>query len=335
MSDFTSGFWNLYVIVLTFASLVGCAWLLVVMSKARGTAAPGKGTKDTTGHVWDGDLAEYNNPLPKWWLNLFWITIVVSVVYLVLYPGFGNFAGVLGWSSRGAYTAEQKGADATVEPLFAKYRAMNIKQVAADPEARAMGERLFLNYCSQCHGSSALGGRGFPNLTDKDWLYGGEPENIVTTIANGRLGVMPALGAGLGPDGVKNVVAYVRSLSNLPHDKLSAQLGKPLFAQTCAACHGADGKGNTTMGAPNLTDDVWLFGSSEAAIAEGVMRGRNLGASEGTLAMPAFKDVLGEGKIHLLAAYVWGLSNRPAAGNAVSGSVSNAASNSVSTPVSK
>jgi len=221
---------------------------------------------------------------------------------------------VLGWSSSGAYVAERKGVDTTVEPLFAKYRAMDIKQVAADPEARAMGERLFLNYCAQCHGSSALGARGFPNLTDKDWLYGGEPETIVTTVTNGRLGVMPALGAGLGPDGVKNVVAYVRSLSNLPHDKLSAQLGKPLFAQNCAACHGVEGKGNPAVGAPNLTDEVWLYGSSEAAITEGVMRGRNLNASEGTLAMPAFKDILGEGKIHLLAAYVWGLSNRSAAG---------------------
>jgi cytochrome c oxidase cbb3-type subunit 3 len=339
MSDFTSGFWNLYVIVLTVASLAGCAWLLIVMSKARGAAAPPKGTKDTTGHVWDGDLAEYNNPLPKWWLNLFWITIVFSVVYLVLYPGFGSFPGVLGWSSRGAYTAERQRVDKTVEPLFARYRSMDVREVAADPEARAMGERLFLNYCSQCHGSSALGGRGFPNLTDKDWLYGGEPEAIAATIANGRLGVMPALGAALGPDGVKNVVAYVRSLSGLPHDRLSAQLGKPQFVQTCAACHGADGKGNTAIGAPNLTDDVWLFGSSDAAIAEGVMRGRNLGASEGTLAMPAFKDVLGEGKIHLLAAYVWGLSNRPAAGNPVSRPATSPAtspvSNSVSNSVSK
>jgi cytochrome c oxidase cbb3-type subunit 3 len=313
MSDFTSGLWNIYVIALTVASLIGCAWLLVVMSKARG-AAPVKGSKDTTGHVWDGDLAEYNNPLPKWWLNLFWITIVFAVVYLVLYPGFGNFPGVLGWSSRGAYTAERKGVDAAVEPLFAKYQAMDIRQVAADPEARAVGERLFLNYCAQCHGSSALGGRGFPNLTDKDWLYGGEPENIETTITGGRLGVMPALGGGLGAEGVKNVVAYVRSLSGLPQDKLSAQLGKPLFAQNCAACHGAEGKGNVAIGAPNLTDDVWLYGSSETAITEGVMRGRNLNVSEGTLAMPGFKDVLGEGKIHLLAAYVWGLSNRPAAG---------------------
>jgi len=316
MSDFTSGFWSLYVIVITTLSILACAALLVVMSKAKkaGGAPAEAGTKDTTGHVWDGDLAEYNNPLPKWWLNLFWITILFSVVYLVLYPGFGSFPGVLGWSSRGAYVAERKSIDDSVEPLFAKYKTMDVKALAADPEARAIGERLFLNYCSQCHGSSALGGKGFPNLTDKDWLWGGDPETIEATITNGRLGVMPALGPTIGPEGVKNVVAYVRSLSNLPHDKLAAQLGKPVFDQNCAACHGSEGKGTLAVGAPNLTDDVWLFGSSDATITEGVMRGRNLNVSEGTTAMPAFKSVLGDGKIRLLAAYVWGLSNPPAPG---------------------
>jgi cytochrome c oxidase cbb3-type subunit III len=308
MSDFTSGFWNAYVIVLVIASILACAWLLLVMNKARGDAA-GKKTTDTTGHVWDGDLAEYNNPLPKWWLNLFWITILFAFVYLALYPGLGAFQGLLGWTSRGAYASEKQTMDSAVEPVFAKYRSMDLRKVAADPEAHAMGERLFLNYCAQCHGSSAQGGVGFPNLTDNEWLYGGEPETIEQSITNGRMGVMPALGAVLGPEGVKDVVAYVRSLSGLPHDTLAAQLGKPLFAQNCAACHGAEGKGTTAIGAPDLTNDAWLYGSSEATIAEGINRGRHLNVSEGTLAMPAFKDVLGEGKIHLLAAYVWGLSN--------------------------
>jgi len=311
MSDFTSGFWNIYVIVLTIASILACGWLLMAMSKARGVPAAGKTTTDTTGHVWDGDLAEYNNPLPKWWSNLFWITIVFALVYLALYPGLGTFQGILGWTSRGAYASEKQSIDATVEPLFAKYRSMDLRKVAADPEAHAMGERLFLNYCSQCHGSSAQGGIGFPNLTDKEWLYGGDPETIEQSITNGRMGVMPALGASLGPEGVKDVVAYVRSLSNLPHDKLAAQLGKPLFAQNCAACHGAEGKGTAAVGAPDLTNDIWLYGSSEATIAEGINRGRHLNVSEGTLAMPTFKDMLGEGKVHVLAAYVWGLSNPP------------------------
>jgi len=317
MSDFTSGFWNLFVMAVTFASIAACAWLLVVMNKVRTKgktppAAAGAKTTETTGHVWDGDLAEYNNPLPKWWLNLFWITIVFSVVYLVLYPGFGNFPGILGWTSSEAYATERSALDAKTQQLFDKFQKADVKALAADPEAHALGERLFLNYCSQCHGSAAQGGKGFPNLTDSDWLYGGEPETIKTTITNGRMGVMPALGPALGPDGVKEVVAYVRSLSGLPHDPLRAQLGKPRFAQTCAACHGPDGKGNQTIGAPNLTDNIWLYGSSEATIAEGVNKGRHATGSE-HLPMPAFKDMLGDGKIHVLAAYVWSLSNTPSA----------------------
>jgi cytochrome c oxidase cbb3-type subunit 3 len=319
MSDFTSGFWNIFVMAVTLASIVGCALLLVAMSRVRKKgqtpASPETTvakTTETTGHVWDGDLAEYNNPLPKWWLNLFWITIVFSVVYLLLYPGFGNFPGLFGWTSSEAYAKERSALDATTQQLFDKYQKVDVKTLAFDPDARALGERLFLNYCAQCHGSSAQGGKGFPNLTDNDWLYGGDPETIKATITGGRMGVMPALGAALGPEGVREVAAYVRSLSGLPHDSLRAHLGKPRFAQTCAACHGADGKGNQAVGAPNLTDDVWLYGSSEATIIEGVNRGRHLDASEGSLAMPSFKDTLGEGKIHVLAAYVWGLSNKPA-----------------------
>ena len=319
MSDFTSGFWSLFVMAVTIVSIAGCGLLLVAMSKRRAkptaASAAGSGTKttQTTGHVWDGDLAEYNNPLPKWWLNLFWITLVFAVLYLLLYPGFGNFSGVLGWTSAEAYAKERSAFDAQTQTLFAKYQQVDVKTLAADPEARALGERLFLNYCAQCHGSSAQGGRGFPNLTDNDWLYGGDPDTIKHTITDGRKGMMPALGSTLGPDGVREVVAYVRSLSGLPHDPLRAQFGKPRFAQNCAACHGADGKGNQAIGAPNLTDDVWLYGSSAATIGEGINRGRNMNTSEGSLAMPAFKETLGEGKVHVLAAYVWGLSNKPSA----------------------
>ena len=311
MSDFTSGFWNLFVMALTVASIAGCAWLLLVMNKTRAhdkTPAPDEKATETTGHTWDGDLAEYNNPLPKWWLNLFWITIVFAVVYLVLYPGFGNFPGVLGWTSSDAYATERSALDAKTQQLFDKFQKMDVKTLAGDPEAHALGERLFLNYCSQCHGSSAKGGKGFPDLTDNDWLYGGEPDAIKTSITNGRMGVMPALGAALGPDGVREVAAYVRSLSGLPSDPLRAQLGKPRFMQTCAACHGPDGKGNQAVGAPNLTDDIWLYGSSEATIIEGINNGRHVNS---TVAMPSFKDTLGDGKIHVLTAYVWSLSNAP------------------------
>ncbi len=310
MSDFTSGFWNVFVVGITAVSIIGCGVLLWMQSRVR--VKPGGKGADTTGHVWDGDLEEYNNPLPKWWMNLFWITLVFSAVYLVLYPGMGTFPGVLGWSQVGQYERERAQAEARVKPLYDKYAAMDLRAVAADPQARLMGERLFLNNCAQCHGSDAGGARGFPNLRDGDWLYGGEPAQIVESITNGRMGVMPPQGAALGDEGVRNVVAYVRSLSGLTADPLKAQLGKEKYLQVCAACHGPDGKGNQALGAPNLTDKVWLYGSSEAAITETVVKGRNMNVSEGTLAMPAFKDVLGPARVHLVAGYVLGLSSPPA-----------------------
>ena len=311
MSDFTSGFWNIFIVGITFLSIVACGVLLWMQSRIR--VKPGGKGADTTGHVWDGDLEEYNNPLPKWWMNLFWITLVFSVVYLVLYPGMGTFPGVLGWTQVGQYEKERAEADARVKPLYAKYAAMPLPAVAADPQGRGMGERIFLNNCAQCHGSDAGGAKGFPNLRDGDWLYGGSAEKIVQTITNGRMGVMPPQGAALGDEGVRNVVAYVRSLSGLTADPLKAQLGREKFL-VCSACHGADGKGNQALGAPNLTDGIWLYGSSEAAITEMVMKGRNMNASEGTLAMPSFKDVLGPERIHLVSAYVWSLSNQKPAG---------------------
>jgi len=312
MSDFTSGFWNAWVIVLTVGGLVYCAWILVVSGRMKSSAKPPGEGPGTTGHVWDGDLAEYNNPLPAWWRNLFWITIVFAVVYLALYPGLGTFGGMLGWTSTGQYQRERSEVDARVRPLFDRYAAMPVEAVAGDAEARAIGQRLFLNHCAQCHGSDAGGAIGFPNLRDASWLYGGEPAKIVETITQGRLGVMPPFGAVLGEQGTKDVAAYVRSLSRLPHDSLRAQIGKGLFAANCAACHGADGKGNQALGAPDLTDESWLYGSSEATILETIARGRNVNVSEGTLAMPSFKDTLDPAKIHLVAAYVWGLSHKAA-----------------------
>ena len=296
MADFVSGFWNAYVMVLVFLSIAFCVFVLVSNNKAR-TSGP-VGLHD---HIWDETLQEYNNPLPRWWMYMFWITIIFAISYLAMYPGFGNNQGKLGWSSGGQWEAEQKAAAEKYGPIFAKFRTMDLNAVAGDKEANAMGQRLFLTYCAQCHGADAKGAKGFPNLTDSDWLYGGEPETIKTTLLGGRQGMMPPFGPALGADGVKDVANYVRSLSGLAHDSLRAQRGKELFAQNCVACHGPEAKGTQALGAPNLTDKTWLYGSAEATIIETVTNGRSN-------QMPAFKDFLGEDKVHLLAAYVMSLS---------------------------
>jgi cytochrome c oxidase cbb3-type subunit 3 len=303
MSDFTSGFWEFYVGIITVVSIVACAVLLHTMSTRR---VPG-GTTQTTGHAWDEDLGEYNNPLPRWWVWLFYITIVFGLAYLALYPGLGSYSGSAKWTSSGQYEEEVRQASAQYGPLFDKYAAQDLKQVAADPEARAIGQKLFLNYCAQCHASDGGGSRGFPNLTDRDWLYGGAPETIQATILNGRNGIMPAMGAVLGDEGTKDVAHYVLSLSGRTIDSIRAARGKEKFATICAACHGPDGRGNQQIGAPNLTDQIWLHGSSEASIIETISKGRNS-------VMPAHKDFLGEAKVHILAAYVYGLSNPQPAG---------------------
>lgn len=294
MSDFVSDFWNLYVIVIVLASILACAVLLVVQGKA--TFTPGK----TMGHVWDETLEEYNNPMPKWWSWMFIITVVFALVYLVLYPGLGNNKGVLNWTSVGQHKTEVEKVDAAVKPLFDKYMAMDLKAVAADKQAMEMGKRLYLTYCMQCHGADARGAKGFPNLTDADWLYGGEPDQIKETIANGRMGVMPPH-AQLGGDTIKDLANFVRSLSGLPNDSVRAAKGKEAFASAgCLGCHGAEGKGMHAIGAPNLTDKVWLYGSSEAAIVETITKGRQN-------QMPAWKEFLGDAKVHLLSAYVLSL----------------------------
>ncbi len=300
MSDFISPFWGYYVAVLVVASMVFMIWLLTANTTKRGS-----GQVQLHGHVWDEDLKEWNNPLPRWWMYLFWLTIIFAIAYLVFYPGFGTFAGKLGWSSRGQYDAEKAVADEHFNQKFARFEAKDLKAIAADSEARDMGKRLFLTYCQQCHGSDARGASGFPNLTDADWLWGGEPDRIVETITQGRQGAMPPWAA-LGAEPIKDVANYVRSLSGLAHDSLRAQRGKEVFSTNCVACHGADGKGNPALGAPNLTDKVWLYGSSEATIIETVTKGRNG-------RMPTFGPLLGDKKIKLLAAYVYGLNANTAA----------------------
>ncbi|MBC3884869.1 cytochrome-c oxidase, cbb3-type subunit III [Undibacterium griseum] len=309
MADFFNEWWGIGIAIIVAISMAFCVALLWSQSKVKvKVGADGKPLPaETTGHVWDGNLMEQNNPLPKWWQWLFYLTVVFSIGYLVVYPGFGTRQGTFGWSQIGAYEKEMKDGEAQYGPIFNKYLSMDIKDVAKDPQAREIGQRLFLNTCAQCHGSDAQGGKGYPNLTDNDWLYGGDPQTIKTTITEGRHGQMPPMGAALGTDDdVRNVANYVLSLSNSAHDPIKAAIGKPKFA-ACAACHGMDGKGNQTIGAPNLTDKIWLYGGGIDTVMETINKGRNN-------QMPAHKDILSAGKIHLLAAYVWGLSNNAEAG---------------------
>lgn len=301
MADFINDFWSVYISILVLLSIIGCAVLLWSQSKVQVTLPKG-GKVETTGHVYDG-LEEFNNPMPRWWMWLFYITIVFAIIYLGLYPGFGGFAGKLGWHSAGQYQEEVKLAEAEIGPMFENYKATDLKALAADSKANAMGERLFLTYCAQCHGSDARGNKGFPNLADRDWLYGGDPEAIKLSILNGRHGQMPPMGAAVGSEkDIESVAHYVLSLSGSAHDSIKASAGREKFA-VCAACHGADGNGMVAMGAPNLTDKTWLYGGSVATIMETIRFGRNN-------VMPAFADFLGEARVHLLAAYVWGLSNK-------------------------
>jgi cytochrome c oxidase cbb3-type subunit III len=302
MSDFTGGFWPLYVAVVTLASIAACLLLLWVTARKKVAAR----ADNTTGHVWDEDLREMNNPMPRWWMWLFVITIVFSLGYLVAYPGLGDYPGKLGWTTRGEYKAEVDAAGKAVGPLYAQYAAMPAPELAAQPAAMAIGERLFMNNCAQCHGSDARGSKGFPNLADSDWLHGGAPEKISETIMRGRHGHMPPMAAAVGtPDDVRNVAQYVLSLSGSPHDSLRAQLGRSKFT-ACAACHGGTGKGNQELGAPNLTDDIWLHGWGEQSIVSIITAGK---VSE----MPAQEGRLTADQVHVLTAYVWGLSNKAAA----------------------
>jgi len=293
-----NSFFNWWVIVITLVNIFACYWLIKWTMKKRPDEAE---SGAATGHTWDG-LQELNNPLPRWWLWLFYITIIFGLSYLVIFPGLGNFQGVAGWSSQGQYDEEVATADAKYQPIFAAFSATSIPDLSKDAEALKAGERLYSNYCSQCHGSDAQGTRGFPNLADNDWLWGGQPEMIKASIINGRNGIMPAMGAALGDQGVEDVANYVQSLSGRDVDSASAEAGKVKFDMFCASCHGVDGKGNQMLGAPNLTDNVWLHGASAGRIKSTIMQGRNN-------RMPAHNEFLGNDKSHLLAAYIYSLSN--------------------------
>ncbi|MGF1741436.1 cytochrome-c oxidase, cbb3-type subunit III [Vibrio profundum] len=322
-----SMFWSIWITVITVGTLIGCALLLRWCSSNNTSVEEGQ----DMGHEYDG-IRELNNPLPKWWAYMFVVTLIFAVLYLALYPGLGSFKGLLGWTSSDQtvrtvseykasiakaqankqldqYAKELGDADQYFGETFSRLAYQKdgkilrtIPEIAKDSEALKVGQRLFLQNCSQCHGSDARGQKGFPNLTDNAWLYGGEPNAIITTVTAGRIGQMPNWNDALGAQGVKDVVSYVLSLSGRSVNSREALAGKKRFV-VCAACHGTDGKGNPDLGAPDLTDRHWLYGGTRVDVTESVMYGR-------AGVMPAWKNILGEDKIQLVAAYVWSLNNQ-------------------------
>lgn len=294
-----TAFMSWFVAAGTIVFIIWCVWLIGWSAKQ---GPQNKGDEELVGHKWDGDLEEWNNPAPKWWLYLYFITIAWAVGYLIVYPGIGIFDGVAGWTSEGQYEAEVQRAEERYAPIYERFSAMEFDELVADPDANALGASLYASYCTTCHGSDARGAPGYPNLTDDDWQWGGTEKDIYTTIYNGRMAVMTPWAQVLGSDeAVDNMVGYVRSLSGLEEAGEAAESAKTQFTTFCAACHMPDGTGNPILGAPNLTDDTWLYGSAPETIRETIEKGRNG-------QMPAQGEFLGENRTRVLAAYVKSLS---------------------------
>ena len=302
MSDFVHGFWPWYVAVISLASILACALLLWLAGKATVNTDPNKVSDNTTGHVWDEDLRELNNPLPRWWMWLFILTVIFALGYLAIFPGLGSYKGLAKWSTQAEHKDDVERMQAELAPLYAEFSAQSVAALSRDPRALAIGERQFMNTCSQCHASDGRGSKSYPNLTNGNtaWLGERSGDHIVQTVTNGRVGMMPPLGAAIGGESdISNVAHYVLSLSGSPHNEVKAFSGKQKFA-VCAACHGMDGKGNKALGAPNLTDDYWLYGWGEAAIVNAIKYGKNN-------VMPAQAPKLTPEQIHVVAAYVLSL----------------------------
>jgi cytochrome c oxidase cbb3-type subunit 3 len=294
-----STFWHIYIIILVTTCIGLCAWILMWTRKIdiKDMAEDG-----TTGHEYDG-IKEYNNPLPRWWITMFWLSIVFAIGYLIAYPGFGRFPGVLGWTSHKEVAADEAAYQKQYGAIYTNFAKVPIEELINDPRAMKIAGKLFANNCAACHGSNAKGGQGFPNLTDNDWLYGGTPERVKETLLKGRNAMMPAWGETLGEDKVRQVAHYVMSLSGKSANPADVAAGQEIFTANCVACHGSDAKGNTMLGAPNLTDAIWLYGGSESAIIKTLTFGRNGH-------MPAQEQLLGAERVHLLAAYVLSLSKQ-------------------------
>ena len=295
-----STFWHWWIVLLTIACLVLVIWILFATRHAQRKDH----TEQTTGHDHDG-IEEYDNPVPHWWFLLFIITLAFTMGYLILYPGLGYWTGLFGWSSAGELERTQLKHERRYAPEFARYGATPVEELLRNPRALRMGQRIYLNNCAVCHGTDAGGSFGFPSLSDDNWLYGGTADAIKTTVLQGRQGVMPAWEVILGEQGVRQVASYTRELSGI-HSGASPNdltVGETLFNNNCAVCHGADGKGNQTLGAPNLTNNIWLYGSTQRQVEYTIRRGRNG-------VMPAWQDILGEDKVHLVTAYVYSLTHK-------------------------
>jgi cytochrome c oxidase cbb3-type subunit 3 len=294
-------FWAWFVAAGTIAFVIWCVWLISWSAKQ---GPQNKQDEDLVGHVWDGDIEEWNKPAPKWWLYLYFITIAWAVGYMIAYPGIGAFKGLLGWSQEGQYEAEMQAAAARYDPIYERFAGMDFEALAADTDARKLGASLYASYCTTCHGSDARGAAGYPNLVDGDWIWGNSENAITQTLMQGRNNVMPALAGALGGDaGVDNMVTYVRSLSGLVEADAGAMSMQPMFMALCSACHGADGGGNQTIGAPNLSDEIWLYGSSVDDVRITIVNGRNG-------VMPAHGELLGTNRAKILAAYVYSLESQ-------------------------
>lgn len=296
-----STFWSIWIIVITAVTIAGCTWLLFANRKIEASSEEVEdGEAPKTGHVYDG-IEEYDHPLPGWWFNMYLGTVIFSVVYLVLYPGMGSYAGVLGWTQTGQWQQEVDEAEAKYAPIYEQYANMSVEELIANPDAMKMGRRLFNNNCSVCHGSDGRGSYGFPNLADSDWLYGGSAAEIKASITHGRKGAMPGWGTVIGDDGVDNVAEYVFKISGREHDAEKAAEGEKVYATYCGSCHMPQGTGMAALGAPNLTDGVWLYGGSPSLVRHSIRNGRNGN-------MPAQNEMLKAEKIHLLTGYVYNLS---------------------------
>ena len=286
--------WSWYIIVLTALNLIGLVWLLLATARTSPDDLP---ANETMGHVWDEDIAELNNPLPRWWFGLFVITVIFALIYLAAYPGLGSFKGGLGWTSDNEVQAELDATHAKLETLYASFRDRPLEALMDDPAAVKVGRNVFVNNCASCHGTDGRGGRGYPNLVDGDWLYGGDPETVAASVQHGRHGVMVPLGAALGEEGTEEVAQYVMKISGQSYDASLAAAGQARFEGLCAACHGVEGKGNQLIGAPNLTDSIWLYGNSLQDIRDAIVKGRSG-------VMPAWEPIIGADRSRLAAVWV-------------------------------